>query len=139
MPRLAEEYNVGVIPALLRLGCLANEVQTVVDTLVEDLAERCIREESSGLMRIDAACLAMQPRYILRELLIAAWRRQDWPLQAMGFAQWDLLADLVYTQAGKPPRDPQKSTFPGPILASVHEGELRLERVQGSGFRVQAP
>jgi hypothetical protein len=56
---------------------------------------------------------------VARELLMAVWRRQAWPMQSMGFAQWDLLADILASPAAK-------QTFPGNVLAELRDGRLRL-------------
>ena len=39
--------------------------------------------------------LSVEPAIIVREVCKAAWRRANWPLQAMGFDEWQLLADMV--------------------------------------------
>jgi len=127
LPRLADECNPAVVEALVRLGQLAGEVQNVVAGLVEGLLDRCVLPAPAGAVRILLAPLAGQPRYVIRELLIAVWRRQQWPLQAMGFAEWDLLAEMALaTPAG--PHAPSKRAFPGEILAERAEGELHLLR-----------
>ena len=128
LPRLAADFNSSVIEALVRLGTLAVEVQTVVDTLVEDLAECCVEHISPGTVRIDVAQVAQQPRYVVRELMIGVWREQGWPLQAMGFAQWDQLADMVYRLPAKSSVRPRRRILPGNVWVTLREGELRLEK-----------
>lgn len=127
---LLSTFNAGIVEALLRLGVLAGEVQTVVDTLVDDVSQRAVRQETAHRVTIDLAELAMQPRYLVREVLLAAWRREDWPLQAMGFAQWDELADLIYDSAG---RDlaARRKTLPGGVQVSIDADHLRLEQPAG--------
>jgi len=129
LPELADRFNTGVVEALLRLGSLAGEVQTVVDRLVEDLVNRCVVEERSGPVRISVGPLVDQPRYVVRELLIAAWRSQDWPLQGMGYAQWDLLADMICACRENSTASPRKQTFPGSVLAEAREHEVVLSRM----------
>lgn len=128
-PQLAREFNSGVVEAVLRLGSLAGEVQAVVERIVEELAGKCVLRPNSELVEISLVPLATQPRYVVRELLIAAWRRQGWPLQAMGFVQWDLLADIVLTSRDDPRHAPRKQMFPGRILAERLPDRLRLSRV----------
>jgi tRNA(Ile)-lysidine synthase len=128
LPELAESFNPGVVDAMLRLGILAGEVQSVVDGVVADLAERCAGCDESGAIRIDLAPLAGQPRYVVRELLIAAWRDGGWPLQAMGFAEWDRLAEIAMTRLDHSTSMSQERTFPGNVLADVREGVLWLNR-----------
>jgi tRNA(Ile)-lysidine synthase len=125
LPRLAEACNPAVVEALVRLGQLAGEVQGVVAGLVGGLLGHCVVAAADGPVRILLAPLASQPRHVVRELLIAVWQRQQWPLQAMGFAEWDLLAEMALA----PPADshtPLKRTLPGEILAERADGELHL-------------
>ncbi|HUT88592.1 MAG TPA: tRNA lysidine(34) synthetase TilS [Thermoguttaceae bacterium] len=135
LPELAARFNPGVVDALLRLGSLAGEVRAVIDGLVEGLRGPCVVEQGSDGIRIRVPPLVDQPRYVVRELLMAVWRDRGWPLQAMGFAQWDLLADMVLAcreDGTRPERStsvPRKQTFPGAILAEIGEGHLGLRRV----------
>ena len=132
LPRLAEQFNAGVVDALLRLGSLAGEVQAVIDSLTGPLVERCVREEGRAAVSIDAAPLAAEPSYLRRELLMAVWRRQGWPMQAMGFAQWELLEKMLLP-AGPPRTElPAKQTFPGGVSAEAGESGLRLLRPAGN-------
>ena len=126
LPNLAENFNPGVVDALLRLGSMAGEVQSVIDVIVADLADRCVSRDPSGAILINVPKLGTQPRHVLRELLIGAWREQGWPLQSMGFAEWDLLADMLSADADRPLRAPRKRAFPGSISAELVDENLRL-------------
>ena len=126
LPSLAEDFNPGVVDALLRLGSMAGETQTVIDDIVSDLADRCVSREPSGGVLLNVPKLGPQPRHLLRELLIAAWREQGWPLGSMGFAEWDLLADMLSVDGDRCRSTPRKRTFPGSILAESADGNLRL-------------
>jgi tRNA(Ile)-lysidine synthase len=126
LPQLAAQYNPAVTDALLRLGRLAGEVQSVVDGIVQDLAARTLTHGPGREVRIDTGALQGQPRYVVRELLVAVWRQQEWPLQAMGFDQWELLAEMAVPGAGGRQGASQKRTLPGGILAEVTGGQLRL-------------
>ncbi|MCY2989051.1 MAG: tRNA lysidine(34) synthetase TilS [Planctomycetota bacterium] len=144
LPHLAAEFNAGVVAALLRLGTLAGESQAVVGHLVEELAEPCVICETSGAVRIVISHLADQPAYVVRELLKWIWRRQGWPLQAMGFSQWEQLAAMVQcglaAQRGmgltpnspggqSPPYSERgKRVLPGNVVVEWADGELRLVR-----------
>ncbi len=101
LPQLAADYNPQVIEALLRLARLADEAQEVIAAVVDELAHRCIRAEGNCVL-FDCAASAGQPRFVVRELLMAAWRRQAWPEQAMGFQQWDELASLAQREKSAP-------------------------------------
>ena len=85
---------------------------------------------------------------------MAVWRRQGWPMQAMGFAQWELLRTMLTACAGGPdsfaigvpqaqdvfvaygssscgpprPESFSKQVFPGGVLAEASDLGLRLVR-----------
>jgi len=128
LPQLAEQFNPAVIDALLRLGSLSGELQVVVDKLVEDLFGRCVVAEGPETVRIDAAALSGQPSYLIRELLATTWRNRQWPMQSMGFAQWDLLAEMVLSSCKSASDRPAKRTLPGNVLAESSAGQLRLTK-----------
>jgi hypothetical protein len=117
-----------VVEALLRLGHLAGEAQTVVDRIVEGLLDQCVCEADLGLVRILLGPLADQPRYAVRELLMAVWRDRGWPLGAMGFVQWDRLADLVVAGEHGSTAVRRKHVFPGGVLCEAGQGHLELSR-----------
>ena len=127
LPQLAEQFNPNVVAALVRLGQLAGEVQEIVDGLVEDLAARSVRCERPGLVAIDSAALAGEPGYLVRELLLRVWRRQGWPMQAMGLAEWQRLAAMLPPAVGE--SSPARQTFPSNVAAACCEGVLQIWRV----------
>jgi len=120
LPLLAEQYNRRVDEALLRLGGLADEVRQVVDAEADRLRRQCVRDDSSGGLLIDCAALSGESEYLIREFLIALWREQSWPRQAMGRREWQALADLA--------RGPAENalTLPGNILAKKEGNQLLL-------------
>lgn len=124
LPRLAKDFNPNVVDALLRLAFLAAETQAVIDAQVQRLLPRCLVDEGSTTVRIALAPLAGQPRHLVRELLMAVWRRQGWPLQAMGYAQWEALAEMAMAQ--REAEIPPKQTFPAAILAKRTDDFLVL-------------
>jgi tRNA(Ile)-lysidine synthase len=128
LPQLAAHFNANVVDALLRLGTLAGEAQAVIDRLVEDLLEQYAPALHAHAVQIDCAGLAGQPRYVVRELLMRVWRRQNWPLQAMGFDEWDLLADMLLCAGGTASDIRRKKVFPGGVTAETAEGLLRVSR-----------
>ena len=128
LPQLAGQFNPGVVDALLRLGTLAGQVQTLVDETVDGLVERSVVSTSSGTVEIDAAALCGRPGYLVRELLMAVWRNQGWPMQAMGFAQWELLSEMISACQPAPSDLPAKQMFPGSVSAEPGEGRLMLRR-----------
>jgi tRNA(Ile)-lysidine synthase len=130
LPKLSRDFNPRVVESLLRLGRLAGEACDVVSGLVEPLAARCVRTEPGGPagkpaeLQIDCRPLADPPRYVVREVLIAAWRAHGYAEQAMGFDQWDQLAELAQ---GAETAAVRRAMFPGCVLAS-REGNLLTVR-----------
>jgi tRNA(Ile)-lysidine synthase len=122
LPLIEQQYNPQVREALLRLGSLAGEVQGLVDAQVAELFElSCIVSNDSRVILKPAALGSAEP-IVVRELLIHIWKLQQWPLQAMGYDQWQrLLAMLVDPTA-------QAQTFPGPIRAEKQGEQLVLTR-----------
>jgi hypothetical protein len=64
-------------------------------------------------------------RHLLREMFVAIWRRQDWPQQAMGFAEWDALAGMALD----PDRLAPSRNLPGNIRAQKAGEQLTLTRL----------
>lgn len=126
-PLLIREYNAQAVEAILRLGSLAGEVQTVVDRAVEDLFEKKVRIESDSLVHIESHGLETTPSYLLRELFMSVWRKQNWPLQAMGFAEWNLLEKMLWESLFLSPKASEKRTFPGEIQVETIEGEMKMK------------
>lgn len=124
LPHLAAKYNPGVVDAVTRLAALAGEVQDVMARLVDDLSTRCVMADGPGEVTLDCDVLASAPRFLVRELLIAIWRRQGWSLQAMGFQRWEELAELVLASPEVLPL--WKKVFPGPVVATREGRVLRL-------------
>jgi tRNA(Ile)-lysidine synthase len=125
LPRLQKHFNAEVVEALLRLGALAGEAQAVIDDDVDAWFDRCVTMDRPDEVCIELALLAARPRYIIRELLMALWRRSGWPMQSMGMLKWDELCDLATLDAAE-----VKRVFPGNITVEVADGQMRLRRRQ---------
>jgi len=124
LPMLERDYAPGVGESLLRLGALADDAQRFIESAAEELLERGLLEQSARRVALDCRKLLGSDRHIVREALLAVWRRQGWPLQAMGFAQWNLLADMALA-------DPHatvaaQQVFPGAITAQKRGEQLVL-------------
>ena len=133
LPLLASQFNSGVVEALLRLGTLAGEAQEAIDRRVQELTAQCVLRRGSGPLLIQLRPLAGEPRYLRRELLIAAWRDAGWPLQSMGFQQWDALTEMTIVSDTGGHALAGKLILPGNIRAEVRQGELRLLPPLASG------
>ncbi|MEX0641299.1 MAG: tRNA lysidine(34) synthetase TilS [Pirellulales bacterium] len=104
LPLLREWFNSDVDGALIRLATQADEAQHVVESLAARIARDCVAVEfeqvhceSHRAKRVQIACgpLAGQPAIIVREVCKVAWNDARWPLQAMGFHEWQLLASMA--------------------------------------------
>jgi hypothetical protein len=119
---VAERYNPKIVEALLRLARMAGEAQEVVDTAVDQLSAKTVRVDADDVTVIDVCMLREQPPALVREVLIAAWKQRSWPLQKMGYRQWDELAAMIDAKTGA------KKMFPGSVLAELCDDRLRLTR-----------
>lgn len=127
LPWLAAEFNPAVSQSLLRLGTLAREVQELMEPMVEELYSRAVQLHDARRASVDRWSLCGQPRYLVREVLMAVWRRQGWPMQAMGFQQWEALADMLLDTDSA--TTSFSRTFPGNVQAELAGDQLRLGRL----------
>jgi tRNA(Ile)-lysidine synthase len=130
LPALAAEFNPDVTAALLRLGSLAGEVQSVVGRIVDQHLKRCLSESTSSEACLELSPLQGESRYVLRELLMEVWRRQQWPLRHMTFEHWDLLAVMAESSIQDRVGPSDRRTFPGGVQAEIASVTLRLSRVR---------
>jgi tRNA(Ile)-lysidine synthase len=130
LPLLAKQFNPNVNDALLRLGRLAGEVQNIVDDLVVNIHDQAVKYVGGAIVDIDSAAVADQSRYLLRELFLMIWRRQSWPMQDMGFTEWDHLAEMLAEINRSLPPVVSKHMFPGAVQAEISDGFVRLSRTE---------
>jgi tRNA(Ile)-lysidine synthase len=123
LPQIAGHYNPNVVEALTRLGSMAGDVQALVDELVAQMAERCIREDLVDAVTIDCRPLQYEDRFLVRQLLISIWSGHAWPQQAMGYDKWDQLAELAAAEESTGPGT--KIVLPGNILVE-RQGDVLL-------------
>lgn len=121
LPWLKQEFNPAVVESLTRLSAQSSELQEAVTRQVERLVDLAVTHVSPTECEIDCTALVAEPRHFVRELFVQLWRQQNWPRQAMGFAHWNSLAELVQG-------DLKAMHFPGGIQARRHGDTLRLHR-----------
>lgn len=120
LPLLERDYNPQIVDALARLATQADELREVARSLVDPLLAKVLLRSSSGNFELDCASLAAEPRYLVREVVITAWTDAGLPLQAMGFDEWDALAEMI-TAGGS-----AKRMFPGGVTAERSGGRLSV-------------
>lgn len=121
IPLLEHQYNPNVREALLRLAELAGESREVIDEQVEALVEKTVRR-SGASVELDCLRLASRRPLLVRELLIAVWKRADWPLREMTHEKWTQLAGLVSEDS------PITCDLPGSVRAVRAGAVLTLSR-----------
>jgi tRNA(Ile)-lysidine synthase len=131
LPRLQRQYNPDVVDALLRLGNLAGQSQAIMDDLVESQFDRVVAIASADDATIDLDGLKALRPYLVRELLASLWRRQRWPMQAMGMRQWDELQAMATSDAPAQTDSSvtaMKRIFPGGIAVEITGRKMRLRK-----------
>ena len=123
LPQLAEQYNIRVDDALLRLGSLAEETSGYIDTLADDLIERHVASSESSV-EINCTKLRNEPVLLVRTLLMRVWRTMAWPQQDMSYQRWHQLAEFVLASSAQQP-----ITLPGGIAASKRKQSVRITRL----------
>jgi tRNA(Ile)-lysidine synthase len=130
LPHLRGRYNIAVDEALMRLAAQADETQQVIDGVVAELVRDCVVVERStqltadnkGLrVRLNCDRLRVAPMLLVREVCRAAWRDAGWPMQAMGFGEWQSIAELVHGRREVP------INLPGGVQARCVKRTLLFE------------
>jgi tRNA(Ile)-lysidine synthase len=118
LPQIVRGHWPGAVDALVRLSKLAADVQRVVDRAAESLLARAAIAIGPQRAEIDCQALRGADRHVVREMFLALWRRQQWPLQDMGFVEWQQLADMALAGADSDAArsgERGKRDFPGAI------------------------
>jgi tRNA(Ile)-lysidine synthase len=153
LPKLANEYNPEVRAALVRLARLAGETQEVVTDLADKLLGQAVVACRPNCCELDTRRLVGQHPHLIRACLVRLWQRQGWPLQAMSYAHWERLAELIVMnessdagvhrqtpsiECSVPSTAPSAKTLPGRIDARRRENVLVLA-MRGGDPECQAP
>ncbi len=125
LPLLERDYNREIGPAVLRLAALAREAQEVVAEHVKHVAGQAVLQQAHSRVVLDVDQLLRCRSYVLREVLACIWREQKWPLQDMGYVEWQRLAALVEQDSGA-------VVLPGNIRACRDDATLTITRHAGN-------
>lgn len=120
LPSLERDFGPQVRDSLLRLSDQADDVQTAIEQLANQLLDSCLEDDSSEICRLNASRLTDQPRHLVRETFVALWKRKGWPRQAMGFEDWERICRLV--------KEGGVESLPGRIEAKRRGTLIVLER-----------
>jgi tRNA(Ile)-lysidine synthase len=126
LPAIRTHINPDVDQALIRLAAMADETKQLITASAESLNARCVVAGSEPLpqaLRIDCRVLADEPLLLVRESCKLAWQRAGWPLQSMGFQEWQQLAAMVCGD-----HNGSAINLPGDIHARRDGDSLILER-----------
>lgn len=129
LPLLREKYNSKIDGALRRLSQLAGDAQQLIERLAKELLDRCLVSAQNSEVRLNLAPLENVDRHLQREMFVALWRRSGWPLQSMGFTEWNALAQMAQApESGGNHLSASKRVFPGNVVVTSRSGELLLAR-----------
>jgi tRNA(Ile)-lysidine synthase len=106
LPELRQRWP-HITPTLCRLAEQADELAAALSQLANELLAKCVADDGPDAVRLDVTPLTDRPRHLVRQVFVELWTRRGWPLQAMGYEQWNRLAELV--------REPGAITLPGNI------------------------
>lgn len=129
LPLLERDFNPKVREALTRLSQIAGAADEWVQSQAAHTMSHITRQIPGGV-EIHLRPLRNAPDLIQQFGLMGIWRRQGWPMQAMSYEKWDELQSFIREPAPSP-REVQRQTFPGGIVAEKQEGVLRLSRPRG--------
>jgi tRNA(Ile)-lysidine synthase len=150
LPLLRTEFNADFDETIVRLAEQATESQQVIDWHAAELVLKCVHIDwrppdrtdekrqhvgaestEAESVRIDCRPLAGLPPLIVREVCRAAWCDANWPLQAMGFDEWQRLAVLAMGDDDRP-----QISLPGNIRAGRKDEALVLTKADATGQAV---
>jgi tRNA(Ile)-lysidine synthase len=127
--RVLGECEAGPYPAaaaaVIRLGQLAAGTAAALDAATARLLAGTSHRHPDGgvLLRTDE--LALLPRQLRAELLVALWRREAWPQRDMTLGHYDRLADLI-AACGLEPDKARALDLPGGVRARPEPAGLMI-------------
>jgi tRNA(Ile)-lysidine synthase len=121
LPQLRSRYNPAIVSVLGRLAAQAEEAFAEVESQIRLLLQQSELPRAGALCILDRERLAAAPRYQVREALRLLWAREGWPMGAMGYAEWNRLAGLVFGES-------VAADLPGGVRARLRGRVLQLGR-----------
>jgi tRNA(Ile)-lysidine synthase len=127
LPLLKRDHSPAIVESLMRLGTVAGDAQQIIERLAGEQLDRALKNSQPHGATIDCRSLTGQDRHLLRETMVSLWRRQGWPAGAMGFVEWDALAEMILDSETNATAT-SKRVLPGAIAAERRGDELVLAR-----------
>ena len=125
LPLIKDRVGDASAEAVVGLSGQAAEVQALVDAEAQKLLVLAFDlSPTVGTIRIETAQLDSQSLLLIREACRQAWRAMGWPEQAMGRAQWDLLAAQATADS-----EPAPICLPGGVRVERRQRQLLLARL----------
>ena len=121
IPLIENEFGWKLLDRIQPLAIQASEQQQLLDDICEPLVESAV-QFSSGSFSIQRSEVGDHPAIVIRHLLVSAWKKMHWPLQAMTFEKWSQLATRVVDREKK--GQPSIQMLPGKIKVSVDENSI---------------
>ncbi len=123
LPYLREMFGDSIDASIWRLSQQAADCQEVIDDWVCNQMDNAVMFPETAVVHVDLRKLAGERPYLVRELLVAIWRKQQWPRQEMTQQHWQKLSDLVTADT-----DGVADVLPGTIRAVRENDRLILSR-----------
>ena len=121
LPHLAGHYNSAVAGVLCRLAEQAGEVCRGEEERARGAAGGVRATAGGGRAGVRPAALGGAPRHLVREVFRQAWLREGWPQRAMGFDDWDRLAEVACGERAA-------VDLPGGVRARLQERVVQVGR-----------
>jgi tRNA(Ile)-lysidine synthase len=95
LPKLAAEYNLSVVPAVVRLGAIAASVERAQKADLQKLEQAAVIACSPDSIVLKHGFLRSAPVFQRTALLRRLWRNAGWPEASMSARRWCRIAALV--------------------------------------------
>jgi tRNA(Ile)-lysidine synthase len=122
LPYLAEHLNPQVAEALVRLAAHAAAAGEAINRQVTKLRRRAVVREDARQVTFDVAPLRRETTFIICELVRQVLADHSWPLQEVGQADLQHVANLVNG-------DGPSWDLPGAVRATRIRGRIVIERI----------
>ncbi|MDP6447310.1 MAG: tRNA lysidine(34) synthetase TilS [Pirellulaceae bacterium] len=120
LPLLRDDFNPQVDQAVLRLVELAEGAQEVVAAEAAEILDAARRATADNAISLDVQQLTTRSKFLACEALLLAWKRQRWPLQEMGYAEWERIVEIAVAGG--------RAQFPGNVDVSSDGKTVQLAK-----------